>query len=108
MPAGTGRDQSPLGCVVWMGWLVVGNLVLLGIALTLMRKGHWTLGFLDVVYFGVMALTLCLRYVDLTRFGGRTADGAPAPPGLFPRYAARFAGTWVALWALAHSVEWLS
>jgi len=106
--AGAGEGQSVSGCVVWLGWMLGGNLVLLALVLLIMREGRWSLSGKDALFFGVIAVVLALRYVDLTRFGGKQVDGTPAPPGLFKSYAPKFVGTWLALWAVAHSVEWLS
>lgn len=100
--------QSVGGCVVWLGWMAVGNLVLLPLLIFIMREGRWTLGGKDLAFWLVVAAVLALRYIDLTRFGGRQVDGSPATPGLFKVYTLRFVGTWLVLWALAHSVQWLS
>jgi hypothetical protein len=100
--------QSVGGCVVWLGWMAVGNLVLLPLSIFIMREGRWTLSGKDLAFWLVVPAVLALRYIDLTRFGGRQVDGSPAPPGLFKVYALRFVGAWLVVWALAHSVQWLS
>ena len=100
--------QSVGGCVVWLAWMAVGNLVLMTLLIFVMREGQWTLTGKDAMFWGVVALVLALRYFDLTRLGGRQIDGSPAPPGLFKLYALRFVGTWLVLWALAHSTQFLA
>jgi len=106
--ARVGEGQSVGGCLVWVGWTLGGNLVLLTLFIFIMREHQWALTGKDAAFWGVVATVLALRHIDLTRFGGRQIDGSPAPPGLFKGYALRFVGLWLALWALAHSVEWLS
>lgn len=105
-PAGEG--QSVGGCVVWLGWMAAGNLVLLTLLIFVMREGRWTLTGKDAFFWGVVATVLALRYIDLTRLGGKQVDGSPAPPGMFKLYTLRFVGTWLVLWALAHSTQFLS
>lgn len=102
------ETRSVGGCVVWIGWMAVGNLVLLPLLIFIMREGRWTLTGKDAFFWGVVAAVLALRYIDLTHLGGRQVDGSPATPGLFKLYALRFVGTWLALWVLAHSTQFLS
>jgi hypothetical protein len=99
--------QTVGGCVVWIAWTLGGNLVLLTLLIFVMREQQWELTGKDVAFWAVVATVVGLRYIDLTRFGGRQIDGSPAYPGLFKTYALRFVGGWLVLWALAHSVEWL-
>lgn len=106
--ASADEGKSVGGCVVWLGWMAAGNLVLMTLVIFVMREGRWTLTGKDAIFWGVVAAVLVLRYIDLTRFGGRQVDGSPAPPGLFKLYALRFVGTWLALWAIAHSTQFLS
>jgi hypothetical protein len=87
--------------------MIGGNLVLLFLVLLAVRKGEWTLTGLDVAFWLVVVAVPALRYIDITRFGGRQSDGAPAQPGTLKTFALRFVGLWAVLWVLAHSVQLL-
>jgi hypothetical protein len=83
----------------------VGNLVLVAVALSIMRAPRWTLTARDALFWAAVAAALALRWLDVTRLGGRTADGKPATRAHWVRYALSVAALSGLLWAAAHSVH---
>ena len=102
------RKGEPLpatACLVRLGWLAGGNILLTSVAILIARSERWTLTAKDVAFWLILALAVALRYVDWRRFSATTADGEPATPHDLRRYAAVLVGTWSALWGLAQAVE---
>lgn len=104
---GRGQLQSPVGCFVWLGWMIAANVALVALAILIVRESRWTLTAKDAVFWAVVAAALALRHVDLEHYGGRSPQAGSSAPRTFARYAAAMLGTWGVLWALAHSVQWL-
>ena len=103
--APSGKPQPVSGCLVRLGWLGGGNMLLMAFAVLIARGERWTLTAKDVAFWLILALALGLRYVDWKRFSATTADGEPATLRDVRRYAAMLVGTWSALWGLAQTLE---
>ena len=85
--------------------MLVGNAILLILALTIFMSPSWTVSVKDGVYFVVVVLAIVLRYVDITRYGGRTTYGEPATRRDFVRYGIGMTVFSIVLWAIAQSVQ---
>lgn len=82
-------------------WMALGNLLLVAGALTVLTSEPG-LGLADLL-FALAALSLIgVRWLDITRFDGRTADGDPATPKHLHRYAVGVALVSALVWAVAH------
>ena len=95
--------EQQMGClslVARMAWLVFGNLILIACALYLTQDPGVSI--MDGVYFAVAAGLIVVRYLDVTRFDGRTADGDPATVADWRRYALTLTAVAGAGWGLAH------
>jgi hypothetical protein len=57
----------------------------------------------DGVFAFALALSIVARYVDVTRFGGKTAGGEPATVAQWRRYAILLSLVAGLLWAAAHA-----
>ncbi len=103
-PASIEPSESPasgLARIVWMG---AGNAVLLMLALSIARVQPWTATWRDLAYGAVLFGVLWVRWIDVTRFGGRTADGDPASKRDWQRWATAVLVVAGAAWALAQSL----
>jgi hypothetical protein len=101
------QDSSQLGgCLVRVLWMAVGNLVLVLAAVSIAQSGRgFTLTLTDAI-FAVTALCLpIVRYVDISRFHGKTADSQPATMAHWFRYTATILGGSLVLWLIAHSIS---
>lgn len=91
--------------VVWMG---LGNLALAGLAVTITQAGG-RFTFRDGLYAVLIVALAGVRWLDITRYGGTTADGRPATMRDLRRYvvllvvvaagllvACHLAGRWLA------------
>ncbi len=98
-----GRESygSGAGCAVRLAWLIVGPVVgAIAVAVLATQKDISAIGG-SSVYWGAVLAMLILRYVDVTNYGGLTADGGPASMGHFRRYALRVAVTSAMLYGFA-------
>src|SRR5687767_8728625 len=97
---GQGGPESLPGCLVRLGWMVGGNLLLLMLTLTILRELEWTLTLKDALFWLVVATMVALRYVDMMRLRGTTADGEPTTARHVRRYAVGLLGVWALVWAM--------
>lgn len=97
--------RRPGGVVVRLGWMLGGTLALLVTVMKIASQPPWTIGLLDLVFWGAVALTVMLRYWDITRFRGETTSGEPATMADFRRYAAGTAGVSAACWLIARAIQ---
>ncbi len=101
----TDQPAAPTGAVglaVRVFWMAFGNAGLLLLAVSIAQRG--AVSRLDVGFWTLAAALLLVRYLDITRLSGLTADGKPASLGHWRRYAIGLLGASVILWALAHAV----
>lgn len=86
-------------------WMMLGNAVLLVLALVIARRPTWTPGWPDAIYLlGLAALPLS-RWYDVTYCRGTTADGAPMTRAQLVRYIVVAIVVGVAGWGLVQSIE---
>ena len=90
-----------LGLVARVFWMAFGNAALFLLAVSIAQRG--AVSYLDVGFWTLAAALLLVRYIDITRLGGLTADGQPASLGHWWRYAAWLLAASAVLWALAHA-----
>lgn len=105
LTADTRSVDSVSGCAVRLGWTFGGMAVLFAAAIAIARTSVWTVGVADVVFWGVVAAMITLRYLDATKFLGNTLYGERATNRHVRRYAI---GLWIGaavLWVVGHSVH---
>ncbi len=97
------RDPEPLGagCAVRVLWLIGGPVAVAFTAAVLARHETSNVFVVAAVFWGSVLAMLGLRYLDVTRLGGLTADGEPATLAHFRRYSLTVAVTAVALFGAA-------
>lgn len=99
------KGPGAKGCFVRLGWMLGGSAALFALTLGILREPAWTFTVKDALFWGAVAATLGLRWLDVTKLGGRTTAGAPATPSDLRRYAAGLAGVSAVLWTLAQSLH---
>lgn len=90
------------GCIVRFIWMILGPIALLGAAVAISGQSGLSASFRDALFWVIASAVLAIRYVDLTRLRGRAADGGPAAPSDWRRFAWGFAAGALLVWLLAH------
>jgi hypothetical protein len=62
----------------------------------------------DALFWTIVTAVVALRYVDVTRLHGRTADGEPATPRHVLRHAVGLIALSAVLWTIVQSVQFLA
>jgi hypothetical protein len=104
----TATEPAPIGCfglVVRMIWLLAGNAALFILAILIFQKRVFSI--LDAGFWAVVAALILLRYMDITRLKGLTADSEPATLKHWRSYVVKLLLASCALWALAHGIPYL-
>ena len=99
------RADANTGGLLRLGWMMVGNVLLLIFAVSIFIGPSWTLTLKDGMFWGSVVMVLVLRYIDITHFGGQTAIGEPATHRDFVLYAVSVVGVSLVLWTIAQSFE---
>jgi hypothetical protein len=97
-PAQTGC----LGLIVRIIWMLFGNAALALLAVHIAQAGSFSA--VDVLFWAVVAAMVGVRYIDVTRLGGLTAEGEPATLRHWQRYTGYLLAASAGLYTLAHAV----
>ena len=99
------RDQSSsIGCLARFVWMAVGNAALFMLAVTIAQKEALSLSVYDLAFWLVPVVVIVVRFIDITRLGGKTVDAEPATLAHWRRYALGLVAVAVALWLAAHGL----
>lgn len=104
-PAGDPSRSNSTGCLpvvlrtLWMAW---GNVALFLCAAKVADPAAPAAT--TVLLFLVAGGVIAIRYIDITRFAGQTAEGEPADLSHWRRYALGVVLVSVSLWGLARFV----
>jgi hypothetical protein len=98
--------RNGLGALARVGWMVVGTVVILSLAMGIASRPAWSFGIRDILFWSAAFTTGLFRYIDVTRLEGQTANGDRATGADLRRYLVGLAATASALWVAAQSV-WL-
>jgi hypothetical protein len=85
-------------------WMMLGNILLLVLCLSIARQLPWTFTWRDGAYALGLGTLLAVRWIDITRLGGRTADGDPATTDDWRRWALRTSAFAAAGWCFAQAI----
>lgn len=83
-PPSQPQDQSPVGCLARLVWMLAGNLALVVVAFLIYESAGWSIA--DLAYWLIIALMIGARYIDIARFEGTTINDEPATMAHFKRY----------------------
>jgi hypothetical protein len=98
-------EQEQTGClslIARLTWMAFGNLALAVLAVLIVKANGFS--FADVLFWATVAGLISVRYIDITRLGGLTADSEPASLRHWYRYAGGLLAASAAAWTLAHFV----
>ena len=91
-----------LGLMVRLIWMLFGNAALALLAVHIAQAGSFSM--VDVLFWAVVVVMVGVRYIDVTRFGGLTAEGEPATLRHWRRYTGYLLAASAGLYTLAHAV----
>lgn len=97
--------SAPAGCLLRLVWTLVGNSIVYLALITIAVKAVPLPSFLDAVVWVTTGLMLLARWLDITRFNGRTVSDEPATLGHWRRYVALLVGVTLGAWLFA---RWLA
>lgn len=101
------RD-SVSGCLARLAWMLFGNVALFLCAVFIALHTKTFLSALDAAFWGVVALMVAIRHVDIQRFKGQTATSEPATMAHWRRYAMVLVIVALVAWAAAYVIARLS
>lgn len=104
-PAPGGQPIDSLGgCLLVLFWLLLGNLILFGCAMGILRQPPWDFSLLDATYWVVLALTVAARRLDWAK----REKAVPERRGAMQRWTIAMVAIAAGVWALAHAVQMLA
>lgn len=93
---------APAGCLLRLFWMLVGN-GLLYLSLILIASKHAPLpSYLDALAGAAVVAMIVARYLDITRFAGRTVEDEPATLAHWRRFTVALVVVATLSWLLAH------
>ena len=99
--------ESGLSTLARIVWMLLGNVVLVFLALSIYRQqAIFTVR--DIIYWGIVLLLIIVRYCDIKYLGGRTAQGQPASIIQWRKYAIFLLLIAGGVWLLVHGLAFLN
>jgi len=100
-------DASDNGAaaLVRLGWMLGGSLTMLIAGFSIISTSKWTFGLQDAVFWFGALFAVALRYWDIRRYHGQTANGDPATMVDFKHYFAKLSVIALFGWFTAQSVH---
>ena len=93
-------DDSLIALVTRLFWMILGPIGLALLAMVIVRHGAFSLR--DGVFAAGLLLALYARYIDVSRYHGKTAEGSPATMKDVRSYVRGLLLLAVAMWGGAH------
>jgi hypothetical protein len=87
-------------------WVLAGNAIAGFLAVSIALHGH-AVSWRDLAYGAAVASMIAVRFVDVTRLSGTTADGAPATLSAWRRYAIMLLLVCAGVWMGAHGIAFV-
>jgi hypothetical protein len=100
-------NSSNLGCLVRLGWMVVGNLALVLCLFGISQHSWQIINSTDVIYGITVVALIALRYVDVRYCAGTKSTGEPATLADWRAYSQRVLLLAAAAWCAARAFAWL-
>ncbi len=99
------NDKRPLVAELCrMTWLAFGPAGLILSSASIWKQPPWTYSVLDLTFWGIAAVVVLARFIDIRFFRGRTAEDQPATMSHWWRYSAKLLLFATAIWLLA---QWM-
>lgn len=90
------------GAVARIYWMMVGHALLAIFAMSIYKSGGEIGTLTDAAFFANMLGVVAVRYLDIARLGGATADGQEATMSHWRKFSAIHVGVWGVIWLLVH------
>jgi len=101
-PDNASADRKP-GCLLPLLWMFAGHVAWLVILFAIIHRGDGPASLLSMVFWGVVGLIILVRYLDVTRFDGKTSDaGTPATIKDVRRFSSWLVASAGSAWLTAH------
>jgi hypothetical protein len=99
------ESTNAVGMLLRLFWMVIGNMVLVMVAVSIIENRQTFLSIADILYVVLVPLLIVARYLDIKFFEGATASGEPATIKHWRKYALTTASVAVAVWFAAHGIS---
>jgi len=86
-------------------WMLLGPVLSFVAASLIARHATWSFGWRDLLFWALLVSVLAVRWVDVRRFAGTTADGDPATLDDVRRHGLILGAVGVVLWIVVHMVH---
>jgi hypothetical protein len=100
-----GDSDTGAAVLVRLGWMLGGTLTMLISGFSIASTRQWAFGLQDAVFWSGALFAVVLRYWDIRRFHGQTANGDPATMVHFTRYLAMISVMALSGWLAAQSIH---
>lgn len=97
------RNTSALAILARVYWMLLGNIIVV-LSAVMIGRSPQGLSLHDAAFWAGSASLLVVRYVDVTRLQGTTAEGEPATMAHWRRYAVTVAVVAGVAWVTAHGM----
>jgi hypothetical protein len=104
-PGSSARPSSGAGVVVRAFWMMLGNGLLVLLAVVILQRPAWTPSLFDVAFWATVTALLVARTVDGLWLSGLTADGRNATRADLLRYAAGLVSMAAVGWLAVQALE---
>lgn len=95
---------APAGCLLRLVWAVAGNAAIYLSLATIAATRPPLPSSLDVIVGIAVIVMIAARWLDITRFDGRTMSDEPATLRHWRRYVVILGGSTLAAWSIAHLI----
>jgi hypothetical protein len=96
-------NQPPLGCLLRLFWMMIGNGVLFLVGVQLIQSDQHLSG-LDAAFWLILLLTVGARFIDIRYFAGTDGFGVPSTLSDWRRYAIKMVSLAGIVWLVMHLV----
>ena len=101
------KQTHATGCFTRLVWFLAGNVAMISLASGIAHQKGVFLSSLDAWFWGVIAVMIVARYVDIARLEGQTASGQPATLRTWRRYVLWLGVVALGIWGAAHGLAML-
>jgi hypothetical protein len=95
-------SESSSGCLLRLFWLLLGNAMLVIVAIQIPARAGGSFTGLDALYWLFVLMILAARYADIRYYKGTTAEGKPSTLEDWRRHAFVLVLVAGAAWLAAH------
>jgi len=105
LPESGKPSETASGCLLRFYWMFVGHAAAFFAAYGIVQA-EGMVSASDVLFWLFVASLVLVRYADIRRFDGRTAEGRPATIRDGHRFALQVLGAFAIVWAASHGLNY--